>query len=210
MPLPRWIQTLRNDRMSLPEEELAMDEVVSFTRMADGTYDEYQMLMRKYEPLVRNLPDEVIKTLKGLGGDTIGYKIDRYQHSLQTASRAFRDSADEETVVCALLHDIGDTLAPENHAQLGAAVLRPYVSEDNHWLVKHHAIFQGYYYFHHVGLDRMEREKFRGHPMYQRTADFCEKWDQNSFDPDYDTMPLSAFEPMLRRLFSRKPFSYGK
>jgi predicted HD phosphohydrolase len=187
-----------------------MDEVVSFTRMADGTYDEYQMLMRKYEPLVRHLPDEVIKSLKGLGGDPIGYKIDRYQHSLQTASRAFRDGADEETVVCALLHDIGDTLAPENHAQLGAAVLRPYISEDNHWLIKHHAIFQGYYYFHHVGLDRMEREKFRGHPMFQRTADFCEKWDQNSFDPDYDTMPLEAFEPMLRRLFARKPFTYGQ
>jgi predicted HD phosphohydrolase len=186
-----------------------MDEVVNFTRMEDGTYDEYQLLMRKYEPLVRNLPNEVISSLKLLAGDTMGYKIDRYQHSLQTASRAFRDGADEETVVCALLHDIGDTLAPENHAQLGAAVLRPYISEDNHWLIKHHAIFQGYYYFHHVGLDRMEREKFRGHPMFQRTADFCEKWDQNSFDAGYDTMPLEAFEPMLRRLFARKPFTYG-
>jgi len=89
-------------------------------------------------------------------------------------------------------------------------VLRPYVSEDNHWLVKNHAVFQGYYYFHHVGLDRMEREKFRGHPMFQRTADFCENWDQVSFDPDYDTMPLEAFEPMVKRLFARTPFTYGK
>jgi predicted HD phosphohydrolase len=186
-----------------------MDEIVEFTRMADGTYEEYALLMRKYEPLVKNLPNHVISALKMLGGDTIGYKIDRYQHSLQTATRAFRDSADEETVICALLHDIGDTLAPENHAQLGASVLRPYVSEDNHWLIKHHAVFQGYYYYHHIGLDRMERERFRGHPMFQRTADFCEKYDQNSFDPDYDTMPLEAFEPMLRRLFARKPFVYG-
>ena len=144
-----------------------------------------------------------------LGGDKIGYKVDRYQHSLQTATRAFRDSQDEETVVCALLHDIGDTLAPENHAQLCAAVLRPYISEDNYWLVQHHAIFQGYYYYHHIGLDRDVRERYRGHPMFQRTADFCEKYDQNSFDPDYDTMPLEAFEPMLHRLFSRKPFAYG-
>jgi len=186
-----------------------MDEIVDFTRMADGTFEEYQLLMSKYEPLVKNLPNQVISALKMLGGDPIGYKIDRYQHSLQTATRAFRDSAGEEMVVCALLHDIGDTLAPENHAQLGAAVLRPYISEDNHWLIRHHAIFQGYYYYHHIGLDRMERERFRGHPMFQRTADFCEKYDQNSFDPDYDTMPLEAFEPMLRRLFARKPFVYG-
>src|SRR6266404_3031819 len=138
-------------------EDRVMDEVVNFTRMEDGTYDEYQLLMRKYEPLVRNLPNEVISSLKMLAGDTMGYKIDRYHH----------------------------------------------------WLIKHHAIFQGYYYFHHVGLDRMEREKFRGHPMFQRTADFCEKWDQNSFDAGYGTMPLEAFEPMLRRLFARKPFTYG-
>src|SRR4029077_1017346 len=123
MPLPRWIQTPSVGRMFPPPmeaEDRVMDEVVNFTRMEDGTYDEYQLLMRKYEPLVRNLPNEVISSLKMLAGDTMGYKIDRYQHSLQTASRAFRDGADEETVVCALLHDIGDTLAPENHAQLGA------------------------------------------------------------------------------------------
>jgi predicted HD phosphohydrolase len=186
-----------------------MDESVNFTRMADGTYDEYQLLARLYEPLVTRLPDEVIGMLGRLKGDKLGYKVDRYEHSLQTASRAFRDGADEETVVCALLHDIGDTLAPENHAQLGAAVLRPYVSPDNHWLIQHHAVFQGYYYYHHIGLDRDERERYRGHPMFQRTADFCEKYDQNSFDPEYDTMPLEAFEPMMRRIFARKPFVYG-
>ena len=186
-----------------------MEESINFTRMADGTYEEYQLLSRLYEPLVKRLLDEVIGMLNRLAGDKIGYKVDRYEHSLQTASRAFRDGADEETVVCALLHDIGDTLAPENHAQLGAAVLRPYVSADNHWLIQHHAVFQGYYYYHHIGMDRDERERYRGHPMFERTAAFCEKWDQCSFDPDYDTMPFSAFEPMLRRLFARRPFVYG-
>ena len=185
------------------------DDVVEFTRMADGTYEEYQLLSRKYEPLVKTVANQVIGALKMLGGDKLGYKIDRYQHSLQSATRALRDNADEEMVVCALLHDIGDTLAPENHSQLAAAVLRPYVSEDNHWLIKHHAIFQGYYYYHHIGLNRDERERFRGHPAFQRTADFCEKYDQNSFDPEYDTLPLEAFEPMVRRLFGRKPFVYG-
>jgi predicted HD phosphohydrolase len=186
-----------------------MDETVAFTQMADGTREDYQLLSRLYEPLVKRLPDEVIAALQRLAGDKLGYRVDRYEHSLQTATRAFRDGADEETVVCALLHDIGDSLAPENHAQLAAAVLRPYVSEDNHWLIEHHGIFQGYYYYHHLGMDRDAREKYRGHPMFQRTAAFCEKWDQNSFDPDYDTMPFSAFEPMLRRLFARKPFAYG-
>jgi len=139
----------------------------------------------------------------------MGYQVDRYEHSLQTATRAFRDGVDEETVVCALLHDIGDTLAPENHSQLAAAVLRPYISADNHWLIAQHGVFQGYYYFHHVGLDRNERDKFRGHPMFERTAAFCQNWDQPSFDPDYDTMPFAAFEPMVRRLFARKAFNYG-
>ena len=117
--------------------------------------------------------------------------------------------ADEETVVVALLHDIGDNLAPENHGEFAASVLRPYISEANYWLVKQHPVFQGYYYYHHVGRDRDERERFRGHPHFEKTQHFCEKWDQMSFDPDYDTMPLSAFEPMVHRLFGKKPFTYG-
>ena len=186
-----------------------MDESIEFTRMADGTYEEYQFLAGRYETLITRLPDEIIGMLNRLAGDKLGYKVDRYEHSLQTATRAFRDGADEETVVCALLHDIGDTLAPENHAQLGAAALRPYISADNYWLIQHHGVFQGYYYYHHIGLDRDARDAYRGHPMFERTAAFCEKWDQCSFDPDYDTMPFSAFEPMLRRLFARRPFVYG-
>jgi len=109
-------------------------------------------------------------------------------------------------VVCALLHDIGDLLAPENHSELAASILRPYVSDDNYWLVKHHGIFQGYYFFHHIGLDRDERERYRGHPMFEKTALFCQNYDQNSFDPTYDTAPIQAFEPMVRRLFDKPPF----
>ncbi len=186
-----------------------MDETVSFTRMDEGTYEDYQLLERKFRVCYDRLPDEVLGALHKLAGDKLGYHVDRYTHSLQTATRAFRDGADEETVVVALLHDIGDTLAPENHGDLAAAALKPYVSEDNLWLVKHHPVFQGYYYYHHVGRDRFAFERYRGHAMFERTQAFCEKWDQNSFDPDYDTMPLDAFAPMVRRLFARKPFSYG-
>jgi predicted HD phosphohydrolase len=180
-----------------------MEGTVSFIRMDEGTYEDYQLLQTNWVAHQTNLADEVLAMLKRLGGDKMGYKIDRYQHSLQTATRAQRDGADEETVFCALLHDIGDILAPNNHAQLAAAILRPYISDDNFWLVKHHGIFQGYFFWHHYGQDRNAREIYRNHPMFERTANFCEKWDQTSFDPDYDTMPLTAFEPMVRRLFER-------
>lgn len=180
-----------------------MEGTVGFIRMDEGTYEDYQLLNTHWERHQAALADEVLAMLKRLGGDKMGYQIDRFQHSLQTATRAKRDAADDETVCCALLHDIGDILAPQNHAQLAAAVLRPYISEDNYWLIKHHAIFQGYFFWHHYGQDRNARDRYRGHPMFQRTADFCGKWDQTSFDPDYDTMPLEAFEPMVRRLFER-------
>ena len=180
-----------------------MEESVSFIRMDEGTYEDYQLLSKYWEKHKNGVADEVLGLLYKLGGDKMGYQIDRFQHSLQTATRAQRDGADDETVVVALLHDIGDTLAPNNHAQFAAAVLRPYISDDNYWLVKHHAIFQGYFFWHHYGQDRHTREQYRGHPMFERTANFCEKWDQTAFDPNYDTMPLEVFEPRVRRLFAR-------
>lgn len=181
-------------------------ESVSFTRMDQGTAEDYALVGRLIAAHTRaNLAENLLGTLKLMQGPKLGYRIDRYQHSLQTATRALRDGADEETVVVALLHDIGDVLAPDNHSQYAAAVLRPYVSEENHWLVLHHGIFQGYYYFHHQGQDRNARDRFRGHPCFEKTAEFCERWDQVSFDPDYDAEPLDTFEPMVRRLFARAP-----
>jgi predicted HD phosphohydrolase len=131
--------------------------------------------------------------------------VNRYTHSLQTATRAMTDGADAETVVCALLHDIGDTLAPDNHAELAAAVLRPFVGEQNWWVVKHHDVFQGYYYFQFVGKDRTLRDAYRGEPHFKACVRFCERWDQRSFDPDYPTEPLNRFLPMVREIFDRTP-----
>jgi predicted HD phosphohydrolase len=181
-------------------------DTIDFTRMEFGTREEYALLDRHYRRHCRSLADRVLEHLGLLAGDKIGYRIDRFQHSLQTASRAHRDGADEEMVVAALLHDIGDTIAPENHSELAASMLQPYVSASTHWIIKHHGIFQGYYYFHHLGGDRNARERFRGHPLFEATADFCQRWDQNSFDPDYDTMPLEAFVPAVRRIFDRPSF----
>ncbi len=181
-------------------------ETVSFTRMDQGTAEDYAFLDRiENAHKDAHLVDSLLGLLKSLAGPALGYQVDRFEHSLQSASRALRDGAEEEMVVAALLHDIGDIHAPDNHSEFAAAVLRPYVSERTHWVVKHHGLFQGYYFFHHLGRDRDARERLRGHPHFEACADFCERWDQRAFDPAYDTLPLAAFEPLVRRVFARTP-----
>ncbi|PLK27893.1 HD domain-containing protein [Novosphingobium sp. TH158] len=149
------------------------------------------------------LPDRVIAHLKLLDGDHGGFPIDRLQHCLQTATRAHRDGRDEGYVIMALLHDIGDTLGTYNHPDIAAAMIRPFVSQELHWICEQHGAFQGYYFFHHLGWDRNVRDRFRGHPHFEACAEFCEKYDQAAFDPAYDTAPLEFFEPMLRRVMAR-------
>ncbi len=177
-------------------------EQTTFTAMRDATREDSQMIGRHSLEFFQGLPDRVLTHLSLLAGDTGGYAVDRLTHSLQTATRAQRDDRDDEYVVCALIHDIGDTLAAANHADLAATILAPFVSEKNHWIVKQHAVFQGYYFFHHLGLDRDMRDRFRDHEWFRDCAEFCEKYDQNSFDPEYDTLPLEAFEPAVRRVFA--------
>lgn len=175
----------------------------TFKAMADGTAEDWAKIGLAAQEFGKGLVDRVLTHLKLLEGDCGGFAVDRLTHSLQSATLAHRDGMDEEYVVCALLHDIGDTLGSYNHADIGAAILKPFVSEENHWMVEHHGIFQGYYFFHFGGLDRNMREQFRGHPAFERTAMFCARHDQNAFDPGYDTMPLDAFVPMLRQVMER-------
>ena len=186
------------------------NQVVTFTSMAEGTKEDYELLERLEEDFAANTADRVLAMLRELSGSLSGYQVDRLEHSLQSATRAHRDGAEEEMVVAALLHDIGDILSPYNHSELAAAVLRPYVSERTYWIVLHHGLFQSYYYAHHSGGDRNARDAYRDHPWYQDTVDFCHKWDQSSFDPDYESLPLEFFEPMVRRIFSRQPFIEGR
>ena len=171
-----------------------------FHAMVDGTAEDWATIGRAGAPFHREFPNRLVAHLKMLEEDSGGFAVTRLEHSLQTATRAFRDGRDEEYVVCALLHDVGDILAPSNHAELGAMILKPYISEQNYWMMDKHGIFQGYYFFHHLGLDRDMRDEFRGHPWFEYTAQFCHLYDQNSFDPGYDSMPLSAFEPMIHRV----------
>ena len=146
--------------------------------------------------------------LKAMDVDHGGLRVTRMVHSLQSATLAHRDGADEEMVVAALLHDIGDIIAPCNHSDLAAAVLKPYVSERVHWIVQHHGLFQGYYFHHHLGGDRFARERLKDHPWYDDCVYFCHNYDQNAFDPNYDTLPLEFFEPIVRRVFERTSFQH--
>lgn len=179
---------------------------VSYTAMERGTQDDCDIVNAHYEMHMAKFADQVMAWLRQLDGES-PYQISRLEHCLQAATRAEADGADEETIVCALLHDIGDILAPANHSQVAAALLAPYVSEKNLWIVRHHGLFQGYYYFQFLGIDRDAREKYKEHPHFQACVDFCANWDQPSFDPDYESRPLEHFEPMLRALFGREPSS---
>ncbi|WP_399685914.1 HD domain-containing protein [Xenophilus sp.] len=181
-----------------------MNARANFVRMQDSTREDWQAIGGEFMHFAQGLPDRVMAHLKLLEGDYGGFPVDRYTHSLQTATRALRDGRDEEYVVCALLHDIGDTLGSFNHPDIAAAILQPFVGEANHWMVQHHGIFQGHYFFHHIGLDRDLRDRFREHPHYERTAEFCELYDNPAFDPKGETLPIGEFEPMLRRLM-REP-----
>lgn len=184
-----------------------MKQKVSFTAMEHCTQEDMDLIDTFGTRDALQQADRVLDWLKAMDGES-PYKISRLQHSLQTATRAENDGADDETIACALLHDIGDILGPANHSQISAALLKPYVSEKNHWIVKHHGLFQGYYYFKFYGQDRDVREKYRSHPHYGACVEFCARWDQPSFDPDYETRSLAHYEPLVRELFAREPSSY--
>ena len=180
---------------------------VSFTEMKHGTKEDYLFLDKHEKKYAGATADRIIKFMSGLNKTLEGYQISRLEHSLQSATKAFKNGESEEMIVAALLHDIGDELAPMNHSEYAAAILKPYVTEKTHWIVKMHGLFQTYYYVHHLGGDRNKREEFKNHKYYKATVDFCEKYDQGCFDPDYKSLPLEHFAPMVKRIFSRKPYS---
>lgn len=185
----------------MPDHGDASAPRAKFKAMTEGTQEDWQTIGAQFLPFAASGGKRILEHLRLLDGDYGGFPVDRLEHSLQTATRAHRDGRDEEYVVCALLHDIGDTLGAYNHPDIAAAILKPFVSEANHWMVQHHGIFQGYYFFHHLGMDRDMRDGFKDHPHYQHTAEFCHQYDQAAFDPAYESMPLEAFEPMVMKLF---------
>jgi len=174
----------------------------SFSAMTEGTKQDWDKIATAMMEFYPGLPDRVMTHLRLLEGDFGGFAVDRLTHSLQTATRAYRADRDDDYVACALLHDIGDTLGSYNHADIASAIIWPFVDDNYHWMVDKHAIFQGYYFFDYLGLDRDMRDEFAGHEHYDLCAEFCEVYDQAAFDPDYPTMRLDEFEPLLRTFFA--------
>ena len=174
-----------------------------FTAMTEGTQDDWAIIAKAAMAHSPQGGRRVLDHLRLLDGDMGGFPVDRLTHSLQTATRAHRDGRPDSYVVMALLHDIGDTLGAYNHPDIAAAIVKPFVSEQEHWICEHHGIFQGYYFFDYIGLDKNMRDQFQGHPHFEATAEFCAKYDQTAFDPAYDSAPLEFFEPMVMTLFER-------
>ena len=180
---------------------------VSFTAMKDGTHEDYEILAKLEKPFLALTADRILTELRQSGETTLeGYQITRLEHALQSGTRAMRDGADIDWIVGALLHDIGDGLAPQNHDRMSAEVIRPFVRWDVAWTVEHHGIFQMLYYAHHYNWDRNARDRFRDHPVFKNCEQFCERWDQSSFDPEYPMEPLDTFEPMVKEIFNRKAY----
>ncbi len=182
-----------------------LKKTVKFVRMADGTQEDYDLLEKFEAKFNATLPDRLLDALRNLQHSASGYQVTRYQHSLQSATRAQRDGKGEEYVVAALLHDIGDILAPYTHGEMVAAIFKPFLPAYLGWIVKFHGLFQLYYYGQYVGVDPNCRDRYKDHPYYLDCVEFCEKYDQNCFDPTYDSLPLEFFDPMVRRIFSQPP-----
>ena len=179
-----------------------MNTRARFTRMESSTKEDWGLIVPEFVQMASSLANRVLAHLRLLDGDFGGFPVDRLTHSLQTATLALKAGRDEEYIVCALLHDIGDTLGTYNHPDIGAAILKPFVGEANHWMVQHHGVFQGYNFFHHLGMDRNMRDMFRSNPHYEHAAEFVDLFDNAAFDPHADFLPLSDFEPMVRRLMA--------
>jgi len=179
---------------------------VKFVQMKDGDKEDYEFLIKHEVEHTKGTADRLIKALVELDEGLSGYKITRLGHSLQSATRAWHDGADIDWIVSALLHDIGDIYAPYNHDEYAASILRPFVREQCSWVVEKHGIFQMIYYGEHVGSNPHKRDKYIENIYFKDCSDFCEFWDQKSFDPDYDTKPIGFFIPLVREVFSRKPY----
>lgn len=180
-------------------------ETVSFIRMRDGTAADYTLLEKLEADYAKALPGRIEAQLQKLEGSLGGYQVTRLEHSLQSATRAYRDGRSTDYVVAALIHDIGDELAPYSHSELAASILRPFVEERLYWIVKTHGVFQMYYYGEQTGIDKDARDRYRDNPWFDDAVEFCEKYDENCFDPDYDSKSLAFFRPMLEEVFTREP-----
>lgn len=174
----------------------------TFNSFAESTADDWAVIQGYFPQNQALATANLIEQMRMLGRDHGGFPVSRLEHMLQTATRAERDGRSDEYVLCALLHDVGDTLAPgQAHPAVAAAILTPIVSEAHAWMVAQHGVFQGYYFWHHVGLDRNARDAYAASPHFDLTAEFCELYDQPAFDTSYTSNPLDHYLPLIHQFF---------
>ncbi len=177
-------------------------ERATFKTFEESTPEQWAKIMPQLATTQSKVADRVISLLRELEHDHGGFPVNRLEHSLQTATRAERDGHDNEYVLCALVHDIGDTLSPYNHPAIAAAIMKPFVSEANQFLLEQHGVFQGYYFWDYIGMDSQAREKYRDSPYFDYTKEFCAKYDQTAFDDEYDSNPLEHYIPLIHEFLT--------
>lgn len=175
----------------------------TFTSMDQSTAEQWAVIGRETAEHQPRVADRALDMLRSLAEITDGFAVDQLTHSLQTATRAQRGGADREMVFASLLHDIGKAVSVPNHPEIAAAIIKPYVRPEVYEVIRAHQDFQGRHYYAHFGGDPDARDKYEGQPWFDLAAQFADDWDQTAFDPDYDTLPLEHFEPLVREMFSR-------
>ncbi|KAK3281930.1 hypothetical protein CYMTET_10309 [Cymbomonas tetramitiformis] len=205
----RVLQTSR--RKSLSTHQYLSAAAIQYRSLKEATPEEWKVGIQQFNKVASSSQQAIrmLDMLRVQKGTNIGALVDLYEHGLQTATRAYRDGANEETIVVALLHDVGELITPISHGEIAGSILRPYISQQNYWILMHHEIFQAYYYGDAAGatVDKNARDDFKDHEFYEECIKFCEKWDQAAFDPEYDTLPLEFFEPMVHRVLARRPYT---
>jgi predicted HD phosphohydrolase len=176
---------------------------MSFSKMEHGTLEDWLAIGVAVSDRQSRMAETILALLKSLETQVDGFSVSQLEHSLQTATRASRAGASDELVVAALCHDIGKSISVENHAAIGAEILRPYVSEGTYQILRTHQDFQGKHYYALMGKSTRLRNQYRHEPWYEQACTFTDEWDQASFEAGYDSQPLSFFEPLVRRVFAQ-------
>jgi len=175
----------------------------SFTRMDAGTPEQWMIIKDEHTLLQQQVPTRIKKMLRELESIEGGFGVNQLVHSLQTATRAERAGASEELVLAALCHDIGKVISVPNHPAIAAEILKAYVSPETYWVILTHQDFQGRHYYKYLGMNPAARDQYKDHPSYALAERFTDEWDQTAFDPNYETLPLEHFEPIIDRFFAK-------
>ena len=178
-----------------------------FTRMDESSTVEWQAIGREVAKRQASMPQTIKLMLLQLEAQTDGFEVNQLIHSLQTATRALRGGASEELIVAALCHDIGKVISVANHPAIAAEILRPYVSDETYQIIRTHQDFQGRHYYALMGKDPDARSQYVDESWFELAQKFTDEWDQTSFDSEYETLPLSYFDPMVENIFGKKLFA---